>query len=96
MRAADQDSPRPGWTFYLGTHEVSWLACELGPLFVSHRRLASRVRLPKAATRWALDSGGFTELAMHGRWLTTPGEYVVATRRYAAEIGMLDGAAPMF
>lgn len=32
---------------------------------------------------------------MHGRWLTTPDEYVEATRRYVAEIGMLDWAAPM-
>jgi hypothetical protein len=95
MHRADHDSPGAGWTFYLGTHEVGWLACGLGPLFVSHRRLAPRARLPKAATRWALDSGGFTELAMHGRWLTTPDEYVEATRRYAAEVGMLDWAAPM-
>jgi hypothetical protein len=84
-----------GWTFYLGTHEVNWLTSEIGPLFVSHRRLASRVTLPTAATPWALDSGGFTELAMHGRWVTTPGQYVEATRRYAAEIGMLEWAAPM-
>jgi hypothetical protein len=90
----DVAAPRAGSTFYLGTHEVSWLTREIGPLFVSHRRLALRANLPRAATRWALDSGGFTELAMHGRWLTTPGEYVVATRRYAAEIGMLDWAAP--
>jgi hypothetical protein len=83
------------WTFYLGTHEVPWLAGDVGPLFVSHRRLASRVKLPRAAVRWALDSGGFTEIAMHGRWLTTPAEYVDAPRRYATEIGLLDWAAPM-
>ena len=78
------------WTFYLGTHEVSWLGLAVGPLFVSHRRLAVRASLPRAATRWALDCGGFTELAMHGRWRTTPEEYVEATRRYAAEVGMVD------
>jgi hypothetical protein len=71
------------------------LTRETGPLFVSHRRLALRATLPRAATRWALDSGGFTELAIHGRWPTTPGEYVEATRGYAVEIGMLDWAAPM-
>ena len=41
------------WTFYLGTHEVSWLTDGIGPLFVSHRRLALRASLPRAATRWA-------------------------------------------
>jgi hypothetical protein len=74
---------------------VGWLARGLGPLFVSHRRLSLRANLPRALTPWALDSGGFTELAMRGRWKTTPGEYVEATRRYAAEVGMLDWAAPM-
>ncbi len=85
----------PGWTFYLGTHEVSWLTNDVGPLFISHRRLALRKRLPRAATRWALDSGGFSELELHGRWVTTPTEYIDATRHYAADIGMLDWAAPM-
>lgn len=85
----------PGWTFYLGTHEVSWLTNEVGPLFISHRRLALRKNLPRAATRWALDSGGFSELELHGRWVTTPTEYIDATRQYAADIGMLDWAAPM-
>src|SRR5664279_555940 len=40
MRAADHDSPWPGWTFYLRTHEVVWLACELAPLVVSHAGFA--------------------------------------------------------
>jgi hypothetical protein len=91
----ERRAPACAWTFYLGTHEVGWLAREVGPLFVSHRRLALRATLPRAATRWALDSGGFTELAMHGQWRTTPEQYVEATRRYAAEVGRLDWAAPM-
>ena len=40
--------------------------------------------------RRVLDFGGFTELAMHGRWLTAPGEYVEGRRRYAGEIRMLE------
>lgn len=84
-----------GWTFYLGTHEVNWLSAGVGPLLVSHRRLASRTKLPRAVTRWALDSGGFTEIALHGRWVTETPEYVEATRRYAAQIGMPDWIAPM-
>lgn len=82
--------------FYLGTHQPAWLARDLGvPLLVSHRRLAGRRGLPRAAGPWACDSGGFTELSMHGRWRTTEHAYVAAIRRYATEIGRLDWAAPM-
>ncbi|MFF1608862.1 hypothetical protein ACFVYA_13875 [Amycolatopsis sp. NPDC058278] len=81
--------------FYLGTHQPAWLARRLGVrLFVSHRRLAGRKTMPRAQGPWALDSGGFTELTIHGRWRTTPDTYVTAVRRYRAEIGRLDWAAP--
>lgn len=81
--------------FYLGTHQPSWLARDLGvPMLVSHRRLAGRRTLPRATSAWALDSGGFTELSLHGRWRTDPTAYVAAVRRYAEEIGNLDWAAP--
>ncbi len=83
------------WLFFLGTHEVSWLGRGIGPLFVSHRRLAQRAKLPRATARWALDSGGFTELSLHGQWITTVEEYIEAVRRYAQEIGRLEWAAPM-
>lgn len=80
--------------FYLGTHMTGWLTLTDTPLFVSHRRLTQRRALPRARGRWALDSGGFTELSMHGRWTTTPGTYVQAVRHYRDEIGGLDWAAP--
>lgn len=80
--------------FYLGTHHPDWLALSKWPLFVSHRRMAKRRGLPRAACRWALDSGGFTELKMFGRWQTTPRAYMAAAKRYRDEIGLLDWAAP--
>ncbi|GGM53621.1 hypothetical protein ACFFX1_54795 [Dactylosporangium sucinum] len=87
--------------FYLGTHQPHWLALpprdrhgQPVPLFVSHRRLAGRTTLPRARTNWALDSGGFSELSLYGRWQTTPDEYLAAVRRYDTEIGMLSWAAP--
>ena len=80
--------------FYLGTHEPAWLGRTSVPLFVSHRRLSERRRLPRALGAWALDSGGFTELALHGRWATSPAAYAVAVRRYRDEVGGLDWAAP--
>lgn len=80
--------------FWLGTHEPSWLETAGVDLFVSRRRLARRRRLPRAMAPWALDSGGFTELAMHGRWTVTPRQYAAEVRRYQAEIGMMEFAAP--
>jgi integrase len=80
---------------YLGTHIPSWLNRPLGvPLLVSHRRLAGRRSLPRAVNSWALDSGGFTELDLHGRWQTDEKDYVRSVRRYADEIGNLAWATP--
>ena len=82
--------------FYLGTHRPAWLGderCASIPLFVSRRTLTAK-RLPRAVTSWSLDSGGFTELNLHGAWKTTAAEYVADVRRFRDEIGRLDWAAP--
>lgn len=63
------------------------------PLFVSHRRLKDRKKLPRALGRWCLDSGGFTELNLNNRWTVSVNEYVDAVHRYQ-EIGGMDWAAP--
>jgi hypothetical protein len=81
--------------FWLGTHRPNWLATLNVPLFVSHRTLSPRKTLPVAACDWALDSGGFTELALHGQWVTTTSQYAEAVERYGVEIGRLQWAAPM-
>ncbi|MFG3618069.1 hypothetical protein [Nocardia sp. NPDC047654] len=82
--------------FYLGTHHPGWLRRIAVPLFVSDRTLRDYKRLPRAVERWALDSGGFTELSTHGTWANgpSPREYVARVRRYATEVGKLDWAAP--
>jgi hypothetical protein len=85
----------PGVRFWLGTHKPGWLTRTEVPLFVSHRTLCGRRELPRARGPWALDSGGFTELTLHGRWQTSPAEYVEAVARYQAEIRGLVWAAPM-
>jgi hypothetical protein len=80
--------------FYLGSHRPNWLELAGVPLFVSHRTLRDRKTLPRAAAPWALDSGGFTELSLHGRWVTTPADYAAAVRRYRDEVGLLAWASP--
>lgn len=81
-------------TFYLGTHMPGWLSWLGVPLFVSDVRLRAYRTLPRAAARWALDSGGFSELQKHGRWTVTPVEYIHRIERYHRMIGKLDWAAP--
>jgi hypothetical protein len=80
--------------FYLGAHMPHWLERVDVPLFVSHRRLCDRRRLPRARGSWALDSGAFSEIAGHGRFSTTPAGYVAAVARYRDDIGQLAWAAP--
>jgi hypothetical protein len=82
-------------TFYLGTHRAHWLADSNVPLFVSRRILEGRKTLPRASTNWVLDSGGFTELNLYGRWQTPLERYADEVLRYQEEIGGLDWAAPM-
>jgi hypothetical protein len=48
----------------------------------------------RAVGRWALDSGGFTELTMPGAWQTSVDAYASAVHRYCDEIGGLDWAVP--
>jgi hypothetical protein len=84
--------------FYLGTHEPQWLhRLEDVPLFISYRRLLRyRSReLPIARTRWALDSGAFSELAKYGEWRTTENQYVHDALVYREEMGRPDWIAPM-
>lgn len=81
--------------FYLGSAMPHWLSTAGVPLFISHRRLAGRKSLPRAAETWALDSGGYSELSLFGKWRTTPAQYCQAVRRYDQEIGLLEFAAPM-
>lgn len=83
--------------FYLGTHHPHWLRDARFidvPLFVSRRTLAKYKKLPRAVGRWALDSGGFTELNLHGKWTITPVEYAREVKRFRDEIGGMDFAAP--
>lgn len=93
--------PVAGLRFYLGTHKPYWLAHTDVPLCVSIRQLRRKelggelpTRLPRARGPWVLDSGGFTELQVHGRWTIPPERYAAEVRRCATEIGNLVWAAP--
>ena len=63
-------------TFYLGTHVLNHLEKTDVPLFISRRAFDKRKSSLNAKGTWALDSGGFTELNMHGKWTLTEQEYI--------------------
>ena len=81
-------------TFYLGAPKACWLARTDVPLFVSRNVLKNMRKLPRALGPWALDSGGFTELQMHGRWTIDAVAYAAEVRRFRDEIGNMQWAAP--
>lgn len=63
------------------------------PLFISRRRLVKRRTFPTALGPWALDSGGFTELDLYGKWTLSAADYVAEVRRYL-QVGQMAWAAP--
>jgi hypothetical protein len=83
--------------FWLGTHKVNWLGkAEFRdvPLFVSAVRLRTiKKKFPRAVGRYAVDSGGFSELFQRGWWTVTPAQYVAELRKWWREIGPFDWCA---
>ena len=80
--------------FWLGVNNASWLARTDVPMMVSYRTLGRlRRRLPRAAGVWTQDSGGFSELSLHGQYMTSAATYAARTRLHMQQIGGLQWAA---
>ena len=79
--------------FYLGTHKPVWLSRFDIPMFVSRNSLVTYKKLPRALGRWALDSGGFTEISKYGRWRTDIETFIADVRRFRDEVGNMDWSA---
>lgn len=78
--------------FYLGTDRTSWLRTSSWPaLFVSWVA-GARMRHP-ATVPWALDSGGYTQVAGSGAYSTSPAQYAAGVGRLARDVGRLQWAA---
>ncbi|WP_211245902.1 DUF7221 family queuine tRNA-ribosyltransferase-like protein [Actinomadura oligospora] len=86
--------PSTNALFYLGAHQPHWLWQTDFPLFVSHRQLARKARLRPSTCRKALDSGGFTEISLNGKWVTAPEQYTEAVVRYTEQAGPFDFISP--
>jgi hypothetical protein len=78
---------------WIGTCNTEWLGRTAAPLFLSAPRLRVRPFRGRALGRWALDSGGFTELRAHGRWTVGPARYAAEVRAWRDTVGRLAWAA---
>jgi hypothetical protein len=66
--------------FFLGTCHPNWIGFARVPWFISVTALRGRKsRVPEG--EWIMDSGGFTQIAMHGKYMMTPEDYVDAIFR---------------
>lgn len=79
--------------FWMGTHIPSWLGKYGCGLFVSRRTLSRMKKKPVAVAPWCLDSGGFTELAMNGKWTVSPLQYAAQVREFVDAVGSMEWAA---
>jgi len=80
--------------FYLGVDRCRFLwTVENIPMFMSHRVLRRQKSWRRAASRWCLDSGGFSELSQFGEWTISPEDYVEAIYKYQDQIGSMDWCA---
>ena len=66
--------------FYTGLHMINH-AYAFDHCFISINRLRKR-RSSFAVSNWIIDSGAFTELLQHGRYRSSPNEYVDQIRRW--------------
>lgn len=80
--------------FYLGTHQTEWTTRVPGPWFLSAPRLRVRPVRKPVLGGWALDSGGFSELSLRGRWTITPEQYAAEAVAWARVMGAPDWIAP--
>lgn len=80
--------------FYLGVHLPNWSRDSKIPLMLSDRLLRKYKSLWRTSCSWFLDSGGFTELSLFGKWTIGAKEYAERAQRYFYEMGNLDFVAP--
>jgi len=74
--------------FYLGISRLNWLKCEvIGRAFISMNSFDKAVKLPESAVTFAVDSGGFKELQMFGRWRKGVDDYAQRVQRIKKRYG---------
>lgn len=77
--------------FYLGT-AWNWFERTGVPLCVSALTLMNRRSLPQARGLWLLDSGAFSQINLHGKFILSPKQYARLAQQCAEQTGNLIGA----
>tara|TARA_Y100001956_G_scaffold74965_1_gene82498 strand:+ start:96 stop:842 length:747 start_codon:yes stop_codon:yes gene_type:complete len=75
--------------FFLGTHVTNHLEKTDVPLFISRRVIGQRKSIVNTLGEWALDSGGFTELNLFGKWTISEIDYVKQLSKINRSNGLL-------
>lgn len=83
----------PSFTFFLGAKTPRWLNQTDVPLFLAYPAMSRLSERVSSSTVWALDSGGFTELSLYGRWTVSPGQYAAHARWFYDNIPGMQWAA---
>ena len=74
--------------FYIGTWQPKHIERTSQPLMISYRWIKNRRKPIEQKAELALDSGGFTEIATHGKWTISPEEYVSSIRRLIRDVNL--------
>lgn len=74
--------------FYLGTHCMNHVEQTNQPLFISINRLYKRKKPFKNQPLICLDSGAFSQLHKHGKWTSTPQEYISHIKRIQHDLNL--------
>jgi hypothetical protein len=74
-------------TFYLGLSQPSWIGRTPVPICLARPRLVRARSLRRITGPYILDSGGFTELAKHGRWSIDAATYAADIRWIVEQLG---------
>lgn len=77
------------FTFFLGAPTLGWLEQTEVPLFLSYRKNHHLQRDYAPRCLWAVDSGGFSELNIHGKWTLSARDYASTVRRWSTWGGLL-------
>jgi hypothetical protein len=81
--------------YYLGVDIYHWSYDQPDNInfFFSDNFLKHHKKFRPSKCNWALDSGGFSQIHKHGKWIVTPEEYVERTLKYMDKMGKMDFAA---
>jgi hypothetical protein len=78
----------------LGVHRPTWLTITPRPTLMVSLTTMPKTKQIAATGPWVLDSGGFTELQLHGKWRTNAKQHVATIKRITNQTPHMQWASP--